>query len=268
MFLPPKANATTMSTTPPTPDLFISYSRKDQEKADALTNLLIKEGWEVWKDNRLVAGEEYETRIIEALNHAKAVIVLWTKNAMQSQWVMREAEIAAEQHKLKPVLLEPCTVPDNFQKYEMALLSSWSGEKEHPELQVLFAGITTSVIPSRLDNVRKGFNPFFWGPDFKIMLPEVKGAADLIHYANFSVVMNPQRRMAWYVAYNIDATLFHEGLPRNEGWMPDPLWPDSLQPSHAQFRQSNWDRGHLLSPGSVAWGEKRLAGIARRQANY
>jgi endonuclease G len=148
------------------------------------------------------------------------------------------------------------------------VLVKWNLENEHAELEVLYNGITDHVIPSRLDNVRRGFNPYFLGKTVKIMLPEVKGAADLIHYANFSVVMNPVRRMAWYVAYCIDGTSFVEGLRRNDKWMPDPSWPQSLQPSEQHFIHSGWHRGHLLSPRTVCWGEKKIAWIAQRQANY
>jgi endonuclease G len=74
--------------------------------------------------------------------------------------------------------------------------------------------------------------------------------------------------MAWYTAYNIDGTAYHKGLPRNDNWMPDPSWPESLQPHNNHFRGSGWDRGHLVSPGTVCWGDVRIAGIARRQANY
>lgn len=250
------------------PDIFISYSRKDKEKADLLAELLTTEGWEVWKDNRINVGQEFEVAIIEALNNAKAVIVLWSRNSINSLWVKREAQIAFQQKKLKPVLLDNSAIPNLFNKIETSLLHNWKGEKEHPELNVLYNGITDSVMPSRLDNVRKGFDPHFLGKELKVMLPEVKGAADLIHYANFSIVMNPIRRMAWYVAYNIDGTAFQKGLPRNDSWMQDPSWPESLQPLNEHFLRSGWDRGHLISPSLVCWGDVRIAGIARKQANY
>jgi|WetSurMetagenome_2_1015567.scaffolds.fasta_scaffold00342_21 DNA/RNA endonuclease G (NUC1) len=249
-------------------DIFISYSRKDKVKADKLSALLTREGWEVWKDDRIHAGKEYEVEIIEALNHSKALVVLWSNSSAKSEWVRREAGTAMEQRKLIPVQIEECKIPLLFSKIETTILTDWKGEKEHSELTVLYNGITDLVIPTKLENVRKGFNPYFLNKNQKIVLPEVKGAADLIHYANFSIVMNPVRRMAWYVAYNIDGTRYHEGLERNDRWMPDPSWPVSLQPSNAHFIRSGWHRGHLLSPNTVCWGEKSFAGIARRQANY
>lgn len=255
-------------TKPYIPDIFISYSRKDMEKADLLAKLLTNEGWEVWKDNRINAGEQFEVEIIEALNNAKAVLVLWSVNSVNSTWVKKEAQVAVEQKKLKPVLIDDCAIPAPFDIFETSLLQDWQGEENHSELKVLYNGITNSVIPSRLDNVRKGYDPFFLDKGVKLMLPEVKGTADIIHYANFSIVMNPTRRMAWYVAYNMDGTSYIDGLPRSDSWMPDPLWPLSLQPSNAHFVRSGWHRGHLLSPGTVCWGDKRIAGIARRQANY
>lgn len=265
---PTNMNSTIVKNRQITYDVFISYSRKDKLKADRLSALITKEGWEVWKDDRIHAGKDYEVEIIESLNLAKALVVIWSKTSVKSEWVQKEAGIALEQRKLIPVQIEDCKIPALFSKIETTLLTNWKGEKENPELSVLYNGITDCVIPTRLDNVRRGFDPYFLRKGQKIMLPEVKGAADLIHYANFSIVMNPVRRMAWYVAYNIDGTAYHKGLERNDFWMPDPSWPESLQPSNAHFISSGWHRGHLLSPNTVCWGEKRFAGIARKQANY
>ena len=250
------------------PDVFISYSRKDQEKADLLAELLSKEGWEVWKDNRIGAGQFFEEKINENLNLAKAVIVLWSRNSVKSTWVLKEAQIALDQKKLKPVMIESCRIPKGFKGVNFAVLKKWKGEVDFRQLNVLYEGLSDTVLPSRLENIRVGYNPVFLGKSFRINLPEVRGTADLIHYANFSIVMNPSRRMPWYVAYHVDGKQLKRGLPRENRWTPDPAWPLSLQPSDSHFRQSGWNRGHLLSPMTACWGDDRIAAIAKRQANY
>jgi hypothetical protein len=106
------------------PDIFISYSRSDQTKADRLTELLIMQGWEVWKDNRIKAGKEFEIEIIEALNQSKAVVVLWSNNSVNSEWVIREAKIAMEQKNLCLLSLKNAIYRHSLENWKVQCLSS------------------------------------------------------------------------------------------------------------------------------------------------
>ena len=50
-----------------------------------LANALESEGWTVWWDPKLRAGEHFDDVIEKALNEAKCVIVMWSKRSVQSR---------------------------------------------------------------------------------------------------------------------------------------------------------------------------------------
>ena len=66
-------------------DIFISYKREEQPIARKLANALESEGWSVWWDPKLRAGEHFDDVIEKALNEAKCVIVMWSKRSVQSR---------------------------------------------------------------------------------------------------------------------------------------------------------------------------------------
>ena len=76
-------------------DVFISYSSKDVVHAEALEALLEKAGLRVWRDKkRLEPGDNYVFSIHNGIEHAKRVVVLWSKNSIASEYVAAEAEYA------------------------------------------------------------------------------------------------------------------------------------------------------------------------------
>jgi len=77
-------------------DVFISYARADQPISAALSTLLESEGWDVWYDQELRAGEKWESSLLEVLEQAKVVVVLWSAHALKSPWVAREAKVALD----------------------------------------------------------------------------------------------------------------------------------------------------------------------------
>ena len=73
------------------PDVFLSYSREDQATARRFAEALEREGFSVWWDQTLHSGEAYDKVTEKALREAKAVVVLWSKAAVDSRWVRAEA---------------------------------------------------------------------------------------------------------------------------------------------------------------------------------
>lgn len=249
-------------------DLFISYSRKDQPTAKRLHNFLDDEGWDVWWDQEIQVGENWNDDLVEALNKSKAIVILWSKNSVKSEWVRKEAQYAYDHNKLFPILLEECDVPEPFTKIQWVMLFDWQGEPEHEQLGRVLRSLAERAPPSRIDTLRPGFDSKFLDDDRRVPWPNVTGTARQLHYLHFSVVMNPARRLAWYVAYNIDMQARGRQPRRPDRWMPDPLVPGELQPGNKHFKQSGYDRGHLASRAAVMWGEDRQARIASHQAFF
>jgi len=84
-------------------DIFISYSKSDHALALKLSTFLESEGWTVWWDKSLAAADLYRDEIMKQLAAARAVITIWTKNSVQSDWVRAEAGRAKADGKLIPV---------------------------------------------------------------------------------------------------------------------------------------------------------------------
>jgi endonuclease G len=116
--------------------------------------------------------------------------------------------------------------------------------------------------------VRPRFDSRFLGENRRVAWPCVQGTARQIHYLHFSVVMNPARRLPWYVAYNVKEPTHEARRERHAKWIPDPLVALEFQPTNDHFKRSGFDRGHLAARSSLAWGELRDAHIASRQAFF
>jgi hypothetical protein len=84
-------------------DIFISYSKEDRDQALKLSSALEAEGWSVWWDKSLNAGDLYRDEIMTELAKARAVISIWTENSIHSDWVRAEAGRAKAEGKLIPV---------------------------------------------------------------------------------------------------------------------------------------------------------------------
>ena len=72
-------------------DVFVSYARADEDAAVRVADALRADGYQVWRDDELPAHRAYADVIEERLKSAKAVIVLWSAEAVKSQWVRAEA---------------------------------------------------------------------------------------------------------------------------------------------------------------------------------
>ncbi|RMG72887.1 MAG: toll/interleukin-1 receptor domain-containing protein [Chloroflexi bacterium] len=81
--------------------LFLSYSRKDKKFTEAIYRFLVKQGFDVWFDKEnIYGGEEWTEEIQQAIDACDAVVVIWSHNANQSDWVKREISYADSKNKL------------------------------------------------------------------------------------------------------------------------------------------------------------------------
>jgi serine/threonine protein kinase len=88
-------------------DIFISYSKKDLAPSTAVCELLRGDGYSVAIDRDfLVAGDSYRRSISAQIREAKVVIVLWSANAVESDFVRDEASHAARRTVLLPLIVD------------------------------------------------------------------------------------------------------------------------------------------------------------------
>src|SRR4029077_11253769 len=125
--------------------LFISYSRKDLAAVESLVAVLKKRGWSVWFDQHLKAGSSVDRVIEQALSNARAVVVAWSRNSVNSDWVRAEAAYAQENAKLFPIRLDDAPLPLRFTHVHTLNLSSWDGSAGHRALETLINHLMETI---------------------------------------------------------------------------------------------------------------------------
>lgn len=114
------------------PGVFISYCRPSAQVAEQVAAALSSMGHEVWRDDQLPAHRAYGDVIEEKLRAASAVVVLWSSEASQSQWVRAEADFARQAGTLVQASLDGTIPPLPFNQIQCADLSGWGGDAEAP----------------------------------------------------------------------------------------------------------------------------------------
>jgi len=113
-------------------DVFISYSRANQDVVRRLAEAVKRVGYTVWWDDELPPHRSYSEVITEKIAVAKAAIVVWSGGSIGSEWVRAEADLARNQKKLIQTALDDCMPPMPFNQIQFASLAGWDGEDDHP----------------------------------------------------------------------------------------------------------------------------------------
>ena len=106
-------------------DIFLSYARVDIERVRPLVHHLEEAGWSVWWDQKIPAGSQWDQVIERALAQTRAVIVVWTKDSVDSRWVRTEAREGLERDILIPIRLDPVQLPLEFRSTHTVDFTSW-----------------------------------------------------------------------------------------------------------------------------------------------
>jgi tetratricopeptide (TPR) repeat protein len=110
-------------------DVFISYARSTARFAKAAAEALSSAGYSVWFDEDLPAHRAYADVISERLDEAKAVLVLWSREAAASHWVRSEANRAREKGILVQASVDGTRPPMPFDQIQCADLRGWRGNQ-------------------------------------------------------------------------------------------------------------------------------------------
>ena len=118
---------------------------------------------------------------------------------------------------------------------------------------------------------RRGYDPNFLGTgNRRVSLPrlsdEMKAKAavnrqangsnkHVLPYHHYSVVMNKERRLAFYTAVNIDGNLSHRIRREPDKWFYDPRLDRDEQAGNDIYANNPLDRGHLVRRLDPAWGQ-------------
>lgn len=114
-------------------DVFVSYDRRDREIAEKVVSSLTEQGLTVWWDDRITPHETWDKTIEREVDSAKRVLVIWTNNSVQSDWVRTEAGAAKESTppKLIQARFTDCKVPLAFRLLQHVDLIGWTPKRKH-----------------------------------------------------------------------------------------------------------------------------------------
>ena len=126
-------------------DVFISYARSSESQARLVSDALAALGYEVWRDDQLPAHRAYAEVIEERLIAAKAVVVLWSRDAARSQWVRAEADLARGRGTLVQAALDGVTPPLPFNQIQCCSLADWAGDADHHDWRKLTSSIAQLI---------------------------------------------------------------------------------------------------------------------------
>lgn len=124
-------------------DIFISYARPNEPLAKQAGEALRAMGYEVWRDDELPAHRSYGEVIEERIRTAKAVLVLWSNDAVKSQWVRAEADAARELGTLVQISLDGILPPMPFNQIQCADLMGWRGDTTSAGWQKVVSSIAS-----------------------------------------------------------------------------------------------------------------------------
>jgi adenylate cyclase len=122
-------------------DVFISYSRSTETQAKRVAEALRALGYGVWRDDQLPAHRSYAEVIEERLSAAKAVVVVWSAEAVKSEWVQSEADRARLARKLVQLTVDGAHLPMPFDRIQCADLTGWSGDLEAHDWKKVVASV-------------------------------------------------------------------------------------------------------------------------------
>lgn len=110
-----------------------------------------------------------------------------------------------------------------------------------------------------------GYNQDFLGSDHRLPLPrltddlqskvaKLKDGGDVLNYLHFSIVMNADRKLAFYTAANVDGKELRKITRPKDKWYFDPRLDEQYQAGPKLYKGNPLDRGHLVRRLDPCWG--------------
>ncbi len=127
------------------PTIFLSYAHADAKRAQQLASALSARGYTVWWDNLIEGGAQFAKSIRVALESADAVVVLWSKSSIESDWVADEAAQGRDRKRLVPLSLDGSQPPLGFRQYQTIDLANWRGKAAGPQLDSIDRAIGQAI---------------------------------------------------------------------------------------------------------------------------
>lgn len=136
--------------TAPPIDVFVSYARADRARIAPILDGLRHEGLSVWWDGEIPVGASWRQTLIEHLNSARCVIVVWseTSASVAGEFVQDEAGRAKSRRVMLPLRIDDVTEPLGYGEIQSLDLVNWSGDVDDPRFQDLVHAVRAMSVGS------------------------------------------------------------------------------------------------------------------------
>jgi adenylate cyclase len=124
-------------------DVFISYARADKARVAPLVAAIEAQGWSVWWDPEITAGQQFDDQIEAEMNRARSVLVVWTPTSVVSRWVRGEAREAADRGILVPVRFDDARLPMDVRALHTTDLDNWGDDASSPSFQEVLRALSS-----------------------------------------------------------------------------------------------------------------------------
>ena len=131
--------------------VFLSYKKGDRQRAAQIVAGLEAEGFAVWWDQHLRAGDHWRETLTERLMAASCVIVLWSELSAgaDGRFVHDEARRAQRRGVYLPVRLDDVEPPLGFGEMQSVKLIGWRGDPRAPAFRALVEAVRALVTGER-----------------------------------------------------------------------------------------------------------------------
>ena len=104
-------------------EVFVSYNQKNRALIEPIGARLAALGVNVWYDREIDPAEGFGAALRARLRQAKVVLVCWSPEAVESEWVSGEAEYAIDIKNYLPIYIRPCVLMPPFNRIQTEDLS-------------------------------------------------------------------------------------------------------------------------------------------------
>jgi formylglycine-generating enzyme required for sulfatase activity len=126
-------------------DIFLSYAHEDEDRVRPIVQQLESQGWSVFWDRNIPPGKSWDEYIEQHLEAAHCVVVAWSKNSVNSRYVLAEAEEGKNRNILVPLLLDEVKLRLGFRYIQAADLKKWNNDASLPQFKACIDAISAFV---------------------------------------------------------------------------------------------------------------------------
>jgi len=130
-------------------EIFLSYARENREAVAQLGRALEESGYHAVWDRDLGGALPWESQLERKLAKCDCVVVLWSRDSVESEWVRQESLWAAERSVYLAVLIDGTPPPESLAPVHAIDFARWNGDRQAHEFEHLVDGIENMFMTHR-----------------------------------------------------------------------------------------------------------------------